>query len=189
MEQELRNLVFISGNKNKIAEVEKQFKKYNIKILPKEIDIKELQEASPLNLVRDKAIKAFDKVKNEFIVEHTELRIDFLNGFPGINTAPFWKTLGSKKICLLCQGSKAQAITYIGYCDGKKIEVFSGTTNGIIASEPKGETDFQWDCIFIPVGSQKTFAELGNKKEKYSMRKKAIKQFMEWYNGRTKKKN
>lgn len=184
MEQELRNLVFISSNKNKIAEVKNQFLKYNIKIIEQNIEIKELQESDSNNLIRDKVIKCFQKVKHEFIVEHTELMIDNLNGFPSLHTSVFWKTLGAQKICEISNCSTATAVTYIGYCNGKTIEIFSGQTEGSIALSPKGETAFQWDCIFIPKGTNKTFAQLGKNKEDYSMRQKAIDKFMEHYNGR-----
>lgn len=181
----MKELIFVSGNQYKIEEVKKQCELYGVKIIPKKIKIQELQEASPKELIRDKVLKCFEKIKYEFIIEHTELIIDKLNGFPGVHTSPFWETLGAEKICSSCSGSLAKARTFIGYCDGRQIKLYLGEVLGEIASEPKGNRDFQWDCIFIPKGSNKTFSQLGIDKEKYSMRKIAIEKFMKEYNGTT----
>ncbi|HIE1052061.1 TPA: non-canonical purine NTP pyrophosphatase, partial [Escherichia coli] len=45
---------------------------------------------------------------------------------------------------------------------------------------PKGPRDFQWDCIFIPDGESETFAEMGDRKNEISMRKKAFDKFKEY---------
>lgn len=187
-------LIFVSSNEYKINEVKQQFTKYNIEIIPKKLEIKELQEACSFELIKDKVLKCFNIIKYDFIVEHTELRIESLNNFPGMHTAPFWKTLKSKKICEISKNSKATAITYLGFCNGRRIEIFRGVTTGKISNRPKGNSDFQWDTIFIPDGSNKTFAELGKNKDRYSMREKAIKKFMEYYernerNNRIKEEN
>lgn len=43
-----------------------------------------------------------------------------------------------------------------------------------------GPRDFQWDCIFIPDGESETFAEMGDRKNEISMRKKAFDKFKEY---------
>jgi len=177
----LDKIVFISGNVGKIQEVKSQLLKYDIQIIPKDVKIKELQEVSPVKLIKDKAYKCFRQVKHKFLVEHTELQISKLNGFPGVHTSPFWDTLGAGKITELYGGSDALARTFLAYCDGYKLRLYTGETKGSISYEPKGCEAFQWDCIFMPAGSNKTFAELGAEKEFYSMRKKAIEKFANEY--------
>ena len=49
---------------------------------------------------------------------------------------------------------------------------------GSIVTPPRGNRAFQWDCIFVPDGESETFAELGERKNKISMRRKALEQFM-----------
>ena len=53
--------------------------------------------------------------------------------------------------------------------------VFEGICNGSIFSEKKGEHGFGYDPVFVPEGSNKTFAEM-NMAEKniFSHRKKAM---------------
>ena len=65
-------LIFVSSNEYKINEVKQQFTKYNIEIIPKKLEIKELQEACSFELIKDKVLKCFNKIKYDFIVEHTE---------------------------------------------------------------------------------------------------------------------
>jgi XTP/dITP diphosphohydrolase len=70
--------------------------------------------------------------------------------------------------CALClaqpDGSTA---TYMGHADG------------MIAKSPSGGEGFGYDPIFIPLGYQKTYAELGAEmKDKISHRAKAFEQFI-----------
>ena len=48
--------------------------------------------------------------------------------------------------------------------------------SGTLAPEPRGDPS-QWDCVFIPEGSDRTFAEMGERKNEVSMRRKALDQF------------
>ena len=60
--------------------------------------------------------------------------------------------------------------------DGKDLNLFGGSLDGKIASLPRGEAVFEMDSIFIPNGSQKTWAEM-NKEEQIetSVRRIALK--------------
>jgi XTP/dITP diphosphohydrolase len=101
-----------------------------------------------------------------------------LNGFPGGLTQVFWDTLEADRVSgLFGQGSNTGVIarTFVGYCDGKTIHQFSGEIRGKIAPEPRGNRDFQWDCVFIPDGHSATFAEMGELKNEISMRSVALK--------------
>jgi len=44
-----------------------------------------------------------------------------------------------------------------------------------LAPEPRGESS-QWDSVFIPDGSDQTLAEMGERKNEVSMRRKALDQ-------------
>jgi XTP/dITP diphosphohydrolase len=70
------------------------------------------------------------------------------------------------------QGATAKSV--IGYCDGKKVYLFTGETRGSISQSGRGDYKFQWDPIFIPDGSNQTYAEMGfPKKKAYSQAAKA----------------
>ena len=69
------------------------------------------------------------------------------------------------------------AKTIIGYCDGRNLHYFEGAIDGNIPDKPSGKRDFQWDCAFIPKGTTETFSDMGDQKNKISMRRKALDSF------------
>lgn len=173
---------FISNNKYKISEATVILEKAGIKVIPISEKIEEIQTDDVVHLVKDKALKAFKKIGRPLFIEHTGLYIDKIKQLPGGLTQVFWDKLEADDFSKLLGGkigeSKAKAITVIGYVDGKKIHLFRGETVGCIVSPPKGNRDFQWDCIFVPDGEQDTFAEMGERKNDISMRKKALEEFV-----------
>lgn len=171
---------FLSGNEHKLTEASSILSPIGIHVIPLSIKIEELQSSDSASIVRDKASKAFQKIGHPLFVEQTGLFIDSLNGFPGGLTQVFWDTLEADKVSLLFgQGDDTgvTARTRIGYCDGRRIYQFQGEIRGRIASKPRGNPAFQWDCIFIPDGHSETFAEMGDKKNDISMRRIALEQF------------
>ena len=182
----MHDLRFLSGNKFKIDEVRSIMSKINIEVISVDHKINEIQTIDVRDLVHDKCIKAFQKVSRPIFVEHTSLHISPLNGFPGGLTQVFWDTLKADKVAEIF-GSMAdpsvKATTRIAYCDGKKVHQFEGEVHGKISSVPRGSKDFQWDCIFIPDGEKSTFAEMGEKKNLISMRRRALVKFADFLKG------
>lgn len=171
---------FVSRNQFKIDETLEILKDDKINIVPYKMEIEELQTLDVKKLVKDKLLKAFYRIGRPVFVEHTGLYIEYLNAFPGGLTQIFWDSLKENKFSEIIGGlsnSKTIAQTTIGYCDGKQIHYFNGCINGIISEIPKGKTDFQWDCVFIPEGETLTFSEMGLRKNEISMRKKALMEF------------
>lgn len=169
---------FVTNNEHKLKEVQSLLT--HAEVIAAKLKIEEIQTNNVEKLVEDKLLKAFKKVGRPVFVEHTGLYISSLNDFPGGLTQIFWDKLQADKFAELlgtCQDTKAIAKTTIGYCDGKKMFLFNGEVSGNIASEPRGNRDFQWDCVFIPNGEEKTFSELGDKKNAISMRKIAFDAF------------
>ena len=170
-------LGFVSSNEYKIKETQIIFADSGIKIRPYNIKIEEIQTLDVEKLVKDKLLKAFSIIGRPLFVEHTGLYIPALNNFPGGLTQIFWDSLQADLFARIIgnlDNPAARAITTIGYCDGKKIYICKGYIDGIIAKEPRGNKDFQWDCVFIPKGENKTFSEMGDEKNNISMRKLAF---------------
>lgn len=168
------DIYFISSNKYKIKEVTKFFKDSSINIIPYKEGIKELQSKDINEIVVDKAIKAFKKIRRPLFVEHTGLYIKELGGFPGGLTQVFWDSILADKFCYYFKNTNVIAKTRIAYCDGNTVKIFKGKIKGKIAESPQGNKDFQWDCVFIPNGYDKTFSQMGKTKNKISMRRKAL---------------
>lgn len=99
----------------------------------------------------------------------------------------FWDTLQADSVAEIfgqMPDPAVRATTRIAYCDGKRVHQFEGEILGKISPEPRGNRDFQWDCIFIPDGETQTFAEMGEKKNEISMRRKALEEFSSFLKGR-----
>ncbi|MHC2331127.1 non-canonical purine NTP pyrophosphatase [Bradyrhizobium sp. USDA 4454] len=179
------DLRFLTKNDYKFGEFGKLFKGTRYHLVKASVSIDEIQTDDMEALVRDKVVKAFAKTKRPIFVDHTGLQFPFLGGFPGGLTEIFWNKLKNKKLAEIV-GRSAEpavtAITYLAYCDGKKIEVFVGRIDGVIARRPRGPEGFQWDPIFIPNGFNKTFAEMGDQKNSISMRKLAVDKLISYLN-------
>lgn len=171
---------FLSGNKFKISEASLILKGAGVSVVPVKAKVEELQTEDTSRLVKDKTLKAFERIGRPLFVEHTGLYIDYMNGLPGGLTQIFWDTLQAEKFTQLF-GKEGEntlvAKTVIGFVDGKKFHLFEGSVKGHIPPEPVGNRDFQWDCVFVPEGESQTFAEMGDRKNDISMRKKALDQF------------
>lgn len=192
-------ITYNSINKGKKEELKafykdnsKWFESAKIKFEFQKIEVHELQSGTLEEIVKHKAKEAYKKIKRPVLVEHTCLRISALNDLPNHLTSEMWNALGGHKICELVRSSstnRAEAVTMLGYCDGKKIETFEGKCFGTISEVPRGDSNFQWDTIFVPDEqnySLKTFAEMTQsegtlaeqiKKRDISMRTKALKLF------------
>jgi XTP/dITP diphosphohydrolase len=171
---------FLSKNENKIAEAKAILAPLGVEVIPVAIPINELQTSDVEIIVRDKVLRAFNKIGHRLFVEQTCLYLDSLNGFPGGLTQPFWDALNADRFCELFgrEGHCAlRAVTWIGYCDGRKVHHFQGEITGVVAPEPRGDRTFQWDCVFVPDGHDETFAEMGERKNEISMRRLAMNHF------------
>lgn len=174
-------LRFLSSNPHKTAEVQAILGAVGAHIVGVSHKIDEIQTTDVRALVHDKCVKAFRAVGRPLFVEHTGLHLKALNGFPGGLTQVFWDTVGADKFADLFGGSSTQPVlarTTIGYCDGRQVNYFEGEIAGSIPPAPCGNRAFQWDCVFIPDGYEKTFAEMTpDEKNAISMRRLALNDF------------
>ncbi len=172
-------LYFITGNKNKLKEVQT--------ILPEvqslDIDLPEIQELDAKKIIEEKLKEARKAHSEELFCEDTSLYIECLNGLPGPLIKWFLQALGTAGIYTLIKhnpNKKVVAKTIVGYTDGKIIKFFEGDTFGTIA-EPTAKGGFGWDALFKPDGGSKSFAEMNmEEKNKFSMRRKALEKLKEF---------
>ncbi|MCD6590118.1 non-canonical purine NTP pyrophosphatase [Candidatus Woesearchaeota archaeon] len=173
-------LYFITGNKNKFLEVKKLLPEIEQLCL----DLPEIQEIDPREIIRYKLLEALKHRDGEFIIEDTSLYFKCLNGLPGPLIKWFIKTIGVDGLARLVEAlgdDRAEARTIIGYAKSKnEVYFFEGSVKGRIVS-PRGEERFDWDRIFQPEGYNKTFAEMTiEEKNKISMRSIAIRKLKEF---------
>jgi len=175
---EPREIRFVSNNPHKIKEAQTILSGAGVTVVATSLKIDELQTTDIQKLIRDKVLRAYGRIGRPLFVEHTGLALTHLNGLPGGLTQVFWDSLEADRFGelfgQLAPVKTASAQTHIAYCDGKRIHCFDGRIDGTIVGPPRGDRAFQWDCVFQPEGSNLTFAEMGDKKNEISMRKRAL---------------
>lgn len=170
-------IYFLSSNKYKIKEVKNMLSSSKIKVISVSMKIKEIQSEDMKEIVEDKVLKGFRKIGRPVMVEQTGLFINDFGDLPGGLTQIFWDSLQADKFSSFFSKATVTAKTIVAFCDGKQIKSFEGEVSGKIVSPPRGNRDFQWDCVFQPDGYYETFSEMGEKKNSISMRKIALEKF------------
>lgn len=173
----MREIYFLSSNKFKIAEIKNMLSSNEIKVIPVNKKISEIQSDDMQAIARDKVLKAYTIIARPVLVEQTGLHIQKFGNLPGGLTQIFWDSLQADRFSEFFSKeatTEVTAKTVLAYCDGMRIHIFEGEIKGTIVNPPRGNRDFQWDCVFVPDGYDKTFSEMGELKNDISMRKIAL---------------
>ncbi|MFC4000025.1 RdgB/HAM1 family non-canonical purine NTP pyrophosphatase [Nocardiopsis sediminis] len=110
------------------------------------------------------------------IADDSGLRVDALNGMPGVLSARwsgrFGAATGDKDAANLDlvldqladtpedrRGAEFVCAAAVAFPDGRE-EVTEGVLRGHIVAEPRGENGFGYDPVFVPEGETRTTAEL-----------------------------
>jgi XTP/dITP diphosphohydrolase len=179
----LGNITFASTNLNKFLEVQLILSTQNISVDFSRTRLLEVQSDSLEEIAREKAKTAFAKVGRPVIVEDDGLFIDSLGGFPGQYSSFVFKTIGNDGILKLLAGSGKRSAYFrslIAFYNGKTLSISEGRVDGRI-SDKITEGGWGYDPIFMPAGTDLTFAQLKKSKNEYSHRKRALEKFAQWY--------
>ena len=165
-------MLFATTNKNKLSEEERIL---GVSVESVQLDIDEIQTLDPEECAKKKALSAYLILGKPVLIEDTTLFFEAWNGLPWVFIDYFMNTLGKERLLkLLTDESNRQAYaqtTLAISLDGKQALTFTGRVDGSISSQIKGDNNLGWDPIFIPQGSDKTFAEMtGEEKDAYSIR-------------------
>jgi XTP/dITP diphosphohydrolase len=188
----MKEFIFASANKHKAEEIELALPKdYRILIM-KEAGIT-MDIPEPFNTLEEnskhKAETVFELLGKNCFAEDTGLEVDALNNEPGVNSAryageekSFEKNID--KLLHNLDGSKnrsAKFRTVFTLILNGCLYQFQGICEGIITEKPSGTSGFGYDPVFLPLESDKTFAEMTmTEKNKYSHRKKALDQMIQF---------
>jgi inosine triphosphate pyrophosphatase len=174
-------ILFISGNKNKIIEVNRISKNMKCSFEHYNLDLEEIQ-GTPIDIINRKCEKVMElsnDMCDSYIVEDVSLCFNALNGLPGPYIKWFLENIGCQKIYNLLDtysDKGAYALCLLAYYDSntQKTRIFEGKISGYIVN-PRGNRNFGWDCIFQPNNCNLTFGEMSQEqKDKYSHRFKAF---------------
>ena len=142
-----RVIYFITGNKNKLAEVSQMIgdiKPFDLQ--SQNVDLPEYQ-GEPDDIAIAKCKEAMRILDKPVIVEDTSLCFNGLNGLPGPYIKWFLDKLkpeGLYKMLSAFEDKSAYALCIFAYGEpGKDVKLFIGRTDGNIV-EPRGPRTFGW---------------------------------------------
>jgi XTP/dITP diphosphohydrolase len=182
-------LIFATSNQHKLKEIRSVvipgLEIVGLKDIGFEGELPETHETIEENSL-EKAEHLSKKFGVACFAEDTGLIIDALNGEPGVYSARYAGPDASfddnvTRVLTKMDGKtdrKARFKTVITYYSGGTYVQFEGVTEGIILLERRGGEGFGYDPIFVPEGSNKSYAEMSlEEKNQFSHRKKSFDQF------------
>ncbi|KAL0234750.1 hypothetical protein PCE1_001786 [Barthelona sp. PCE] len=186
----MESITFVTGNKNKAAEVEKILE--GMEVVALDVDLgPEVQEMSveEVSIMKCRAAMAHPDVTGPIIVEDTGLCFHAIGNLPGPFIKFFLKKLHHEGLnnmlmayedksahaeCVLCfnNGVDEEIYTFVGQCQGKIVPA-------------RGPHAFGWDPIFEPVQQEaeeaQTYAEMSAEyKNSISHRGQAVLKFADF---------
>ncbi|MFB9903138.1 non-canonical purine NTP pyrophosphatase [Allokutzneria oryzae] len=168
----------ITGNAGKAREYSALL---GIDVTTVTVDLLEIQSLNVVEVVERKASDAYAKLRRPVLVDDTGLSLTAWNGLPGALVAWWTSTVGVQGILDMASGvtdRRASVTTALGYADADGVQVFSGTAHGTITTEQRGDGGLGFDTIFVPAGSDLTYAEMPEKdKNEVSPRRLAVEEF------------
>ena len=190
-----KELVFATNNLNKLKEVQDLILNKDIKLLSLvdigcSEDIPETADTIAGNAFL-KAEYIYQKYELSCFADDTGLEVEVLDGEPGVKSARYAgeEKNNEENIKLLLlnlenkQNRKAQFKTVISLImEGVNYE-FTGIIKGTITERKIGEKGFGYDAVFMPEGSERTFAQMSlEEKNKISHRAIAVAKLLEFLN-------
>jgi XTP/dITP diphosphohydrolase len=178
-------LCFATNNKHKLEEI-KHAVSADLRILSLDEmncfeELPETHDTLEGNSLQ-KAEYVFEKFKIPCFADDTGLEVEMLNGAPGVFSARYageHKSSEDNINLLLTElanttNRKARFRTVITLLGLEKQPVFfEGIINGYISHEKRGASGFGYDPVFIPIGYERTFAEM-TLEEKNTLSHRAI---------------
>lgn len=184
----MHTLIFATNNRNKVAEIQ-SLVGANFEIIPLkeagiDIEIPEPHDQLEAN-AKEKALTIFKLTNQNCFSEDTGLEIEALGGAPGVKSARYAgddrdfqaniDLVLSKMIGI--ENRAAQFRTVICLMWAQNEYYFEGICKGQILTTMQGEKGFGYDPIFVPDGSDKSFASMTmEEKNQFSHRQKAVTQ-------------
>ncbi|MGZ8556910.1 MAG: RdgB/HAM1 family non-canonical purine NTP pyrophosphatase [Chitinophagaceae bacterium] len=178
-------LIFATNNQHKADEIRfvigTSFELLTLKEAGIDIDIPEPHDTLEQNAL-EKSMTIYQMTKTSCFSEDTGLEVAALNREPGVKSARYAgddKSFDKNIVKLLNKlkdkaDTSARFRTVISLILNGQEHFFEGICNGKIIGEKKGAQGFGYDPVFVPDGSDKTFAEMNmEEKSRFSHRKKA----------------
>ena len=170
-------LVIASHNAGKVREINALLAPYGIEaISAAELDLPEPEETGTTFVANAelKALQAADLSGLPALADDSGLCVEALGGDPGVYTANWAETpngrdwtLAMTKVeqALAAKGPHASrdahfvCVLALAWPDGH-VQWFEGRADGTLTWPPRGQVGFGYDPVFVPTGSDVTYAEM-----------------------------
>lgn len=181
----MNSIYFVTSNKGKFIEAEKKFRELKINIIQKDFGYPEIQADTLLDVAKYGVTYLKKKLDKPFILEDAGIFIDSLEGFPGVYSKYVYYTIGCKGILKLIEEENNRNAVFrsvYAYNNKDETKFFTGICKGCISDKIIGTKGFGYDPIFIPNGSDKTFAQMDvSRKNSFSHRGKALDKLVDFF--------
>jgi XTP/dITP diphosphohydrolase len=170
-------LVVASANPDKVAEIAAILGPAGVELEPRPAAVPDVvEDADTLEgNARLKAVAIADAVGEAAVADDTGLEVDALDGEPGVFSARYAgegatyadnvaKLLGElERVGASAPGQRTarfRTVALVRWPDGRELAV-TGTVEGHISAEARGDAGFGYDPVFVPDGcGGRTFAEM-----------------------------
>lgn len=177
-------IIFVTGNEHKRREVREIL---GVELEGADLDVPEVQGIDPADVAAAKALAAREALGSPdayILAEDSGVMVDAWNGFPGALTKWLMGSVGNEGLLKMLSGFEDRSATAVCVAavvapDGG-VETFRGEVRGEIAFEARGRGGFGYDPVFVPGWSEKTYAELGEEKNRDSHRARAFRGVRGW---------
>jgi len=187
----MKTIIVATKNKNKVKEIEAITRELGMKVMSRdEAGIDDIEVAEDGDTYEKNSLtkaKAIMSLCNEItIADDSGVEVDALGGAPGVISAMYAgdecdDQKNRDKLLRELEGvplekrtARFVSVISMVYPSGKEI-VVRGESEGHIIFEERGTNGFGYDSLFVPLGYNKTYAELpAEEKNKISHRAKAL---------------
>jgi XTP/dITP diphosphohydrolase len=186
-------LVIASHNQGKVREILEMLAPYGIEpVSAADLDLPEPDETGTTFLANAelKALQAADLTGLPALADDSGLCVDALGGEPGIFSARWAGETKDFKVAMQRVNDAIEAtgpdasrdahficVLALAWPDGH-VEWFEGRVDGTLVWPPRGTGGFGYNPIFVPEGSDQTFAEMPDAKKAISHRAMAFEKMM-----------
>lgn len=191
-------LVFATNNAHKLAEVQAVLGSGFTLLTPRDCGItEEIPETQPTleGNASQKARYLYEHTGLDCFADDTGLEVSALNGAPGVYSARYATdghdfAANNRLLLRNLEGAadrSARFRTVIALLLGGEEHLFEGIVEGRIIERETGAEGFGYDPLFVPEGSDRTFAQMTTaEKNAVSHRARAVRQLADYLHNRNK---
>lgn len=178
-------VAIVTGNTKKYKEMAEALSHHRIATDWINADVDEVKSLDAEVVIRDKALKSFNRVQKPILVDDSGIYFDRYTNFPGTYSKFLYQAIGYDGIFqLVKKGDSAVFRCFVGYMDEKidTPQIFHGEYPGTITDDfERTESEMPYALFFVPNESGKRMCLLSPEERKNDHRHQALNAFAVWY--------